>query len=119
MDTAALVDAWRATLRPGRAWVAFANGTCVVLKDPKDARSEATALLRRYGPVGPGGPSADFGTVTLDDGRGWVVTGHHPDILVLVTAGEAPGGEDVVIGLLGRQKRAEDAARLEIVHVEG
>jgi hypothetical protein len=114
MDLAAT---WRATLAPGRAWVAFANGTCVVLKDPKDARSEAIELLRRYGPVAPGGPSADFGTITLDDGRGWVVTGHHPDILVYVAPEEAPGAE-IGVGLLGRAKRAADAEELEVVHVQ-
>jgi hypothetical protein len=47
------------------------------------------------------------------------VTGHHPDILTYVSPDEvAEQNNDLVIGLLGRSKRDQDAAELMIIHVE-
>ena len=67
------------------------------------------ALLREFGAVQVGTPSADLCGVTLSDGSGWVVTGHHPDILNFVFADEGDDDNHVPIGLLGRSLRAMDA----------
>jgi hypothetical protein len=56
----------------------------------------------------------------LPDGLGWVVTGHHDDILTLVGPDEGSSQDinDLVVGLLGRPKRDQDSTELHIVHVE-
>jgi ribA/ribD-fused uncharacterized protein len=114
------VELWRAVISgPEKSWVLFAAGTCVILADPTvagDLAVLARAVLAEHGPVHVATPSADFSVIALEAGRGWVVGGDHPDILVHVAAGEA-GGE-LAAGLLGRRRRADDAAGLEVIHVE-
>ena len=48
------------------------------------------------------------------------MTGHHDDILTLVGPDEVSteGADDLVIGLLGRSKRHQDAEGLVVIHVE-
>lgn len=121
MQGADLVIAWRALINgPGKSWVLFEYGTCVLLMEPEaDLAAQATALLREYGPVHAGSSFGDFSTITLEDGRGWVVTCHHDDILTLVGPDEiSADAEDVVVGLLGRSKRGQDAEELRVLHVE-
>lgn len=121
MEGAQLIEAWRTTINgPGKSWVLFENGTCVILMNPgADLAAQATALLREFGPVHAGSSFGDFSTITLEDGRGWVVTCHHGDILTFVGPDEAsPDAVDVVIGLLGRAKRGQDADELRVLHVE-
>lgn len=121
MEGAELVEAWRATINgPGKSWVLFENGTCVILTEPEaDLAAQATVLLREYGPVHAGSSFGDFSTITLEDGRGWVVTCHHDDILTFMGPDEVSSdAEDLVIGLLGRSKRGQDAEQLRVLHVE-
>jgi len=121
VEGAELVEAWRATINgPEKSWVLFENGTCVILLEPEaDLAAQATALLREFGPVHAGSSFGDFSTITLEDGRGWVITCHHNDILTFVGPDEAsPDAQDVVIGLLGRSKRGQDAEQLRVLHVE-
>src|SRR5262245_39550437 len=122
MDSAELVAAWRYIINsPDKSWALFENGTCVVLMDPAgDLAGQAVELLREHGPVRPGSSFGDFGTITLDDGRGWVVTCHHNDILTYVAPDEVgtDSANDLVVGLLGRSKRGQDAEDLRVVHVE-
>ena len=124
-DVNALVDIWRRiVVGEGKSWVLFEHGTCVVLKaDPSEGLEEQSkALLKEWGPVVVGTPAGDFDVLDLQDDPGWVVTCHHPDILTYVGADEFPEGaepNDLIIGLLGRSKRAQDAEELEVVHVEG
>ncbi len=121
MEGAGLVEAWRDTINgPGKSWVLFQNGTCVILMQPEaDLAGQATALLREWGPVHAGSSFGDFNVVTLDNGRGWVVTCHHSDILTMVGPDEVgPDAADVMIGLLGRSKRGQDATELQVLHVE-
>lgn len=121
MEGSDLIAAWRATINgPGKSWVLFENGTCVILMVPEtDLASQATALLGKWGPVGVGSSFGDFSTIELDDGRGWVVACHHPDILTFVGMDEigVPTPE-VAIGLLGRLKRGQDAEQLRVLHIE-
>lgn len=108
----------KAVRNPATPWVMFANGTVVFLPgETGDLAAAAARTLAGVGPAQPGTPSADFRVVTLDDG--WLVGGHHPDIFTVV-APEEPGDSpsDVVVGLMGRQKRDEDAGTLEVIHVE-
>jgi hypothetical protein len=122
MDPAESAAAWRDVINgPDKSWVVFENGTCVVLTDPADdLAGQAVAILREHGPVHPGSSYGDFGTITLDDGRGWVVTCHHNDILTYVAPDEvdADRASDLIVGLLGRSKRGQDAEELRVVHVE-
>lgn len=58
--------------------------------------------------------------IELANYPGWVVTSHHPDILTYVGPDEFEEAEpaEVMVGLIGRGKREQDAAELSIVHVE-
>jgi methyltransferase (TIGR00027 family) len=114
------IEALRRAVLPGRAWVLFRNGTYVVFTEAtKDMGARASDLLREWGPVNPGSPAGDFAVVSLNDAPGWVVTGHHPDILTYVAPDEAPDSPtDLAIGLLGRAKRSLDAEELVVVHEE-
>lgn len=105
---------------PGKSWVLFEHGTCVILMEPEvDLAAQAVALLQQYGPVHAGSSFGDFGMIKLKDGRGWVVTCHHSDILTFVGADEAgPDASEMVVGLLGRSKRAQDAEDVRVMHVE-
>jgi hypothetical protein len=120
-------DVYVATMRrvlrgTGKSFIVFERGTVVVVVGAEpdvDLAARAVALLSEWGPVHVGTPAGDFNVITLPDGLGWAVTCHHPDIITLVALGEAPGGAlDLLVGLLGRSKRAEDAERLSVVHVE-
>ena len=118
-----LAAVWRRIIRgEDKSWVVFAHGTCVVLPQPRrrdDLAKRATEILRTYGPVHPGSPAGDFGTVTLDPGPGWVVWGHHNDVLTYVGPDEVDeDDDDLVIGLHGRGKRDSDGHELTVVHVE-
>lgn len=130
MPQESYVDAWRRIIiGDHKSWVAFTNGTCVVMPNAAataDLAVEAVALLREYGPVRAGSAAGDFGTITLDPGPGWVVYGHHNDVLTYVAPDEVASGDpgagatpnDLTIGLLGRGKRDQDGRELQVIHVE-
>lgn len=121
MDVQDRIDIWRSIIAdPAIAWVLFEQGTCVLLGRPTDdPTAEARALLRVCGPVLAGSAAGDFRVSELEGGRGWVVGSHHPDILTLVVPQEVDAdAREVAVGLLGRSKRAQDAARLRVRHVE-
>ncbi len=89
----------------------FAHGTCVVLAGPTgDLAEQAAAILAEYGPVRPGGPADNFATITLDAAPGWVVSGHHPDMLTYVAPEDVTEPNDLMVGLTGRANRDRDAA---------
>lgn len=117
-----LATVWRRVIRgAGKSWVVFAHGTCVVLPGPEpavDLAARAIEILRQHGPVQAGTPAGDFGTITLDPGPGWVVYGHHADVLTYVGPDEASGKSDLSVGLRGRRKRDQDGHELRVVHVE-
>jgi hypothetical protein len=117
-----LIEVWRSIIvGDEKSWVLFKNGTCVILMEPEtDLSSQALALMKEWGPVHAGSSAGDFGTVDLTNAPGWVVTSHHNDILTYVAPEEVgpPDSTDLVVGLLGRGKRDQDARELEIIHVE-
>ncbi|SCK16631.1 hypothetical protein YW7DRAFT_01117 [Streptomyces sp. AmelKG-E11A] len=120
--TETLIDVWRRLLAdPRKTWVLFEHGTCVVLPDPTgDPTAGAVEVLSRSGPVAAGSAGGDFGVIAPDAAEGWVVTGHHPDVLTYVFPDEVPGPEptELAIGMYGRTKRGLDGAALHAVHVE-
>ncbi len=113
------IEVYRSFL-PGKSWVLFANGTCVVASDPaSDIRAQAIDILRLHGPVHAGTDTADFNIVDADGLPGKIITCHHPQILAYVAFEEAPpGANELVIGLMGRARRDLDAQELSVVHVE-
>jgi hypothetical protein len=116
------VEAWRRTIQGDhKSWVVFRHGTCVVLSDPDpdaDLAAEAIIILREFGPVHPGSPAGDFGTITLDPAPGYVVYGDHNDVLTFVAPDELTDTTDLAIGLHGRRKRDRAGHDLEVVLVE-
>jgi hypothetical protein len=122
MNGAELIEAWRATLAGlGMPWVLFENGTCIVLTEPgSDLTAQAKAILREFGRAGDASEFGDFAaTIPLDDGRGWLVAGHHSDIVTFVSRDElAPGAPETAIGRIGRTKREQDTEHLRVLHVE-
>ncbi|MDQ3705693.1 MAG: hypothetical protein M3437_10810 [Chloroflexota bacterium] len=124
MTGPSLIDTWRKIIvGEGKSWVLFEHGTCVILTSPvEDLAGAATALLKDWGPVIPGTPAGDFNVIALHEDPGWVVTSHHADILTYVGKdefGEGEAPDDMVIGLIGRARRHQDAQELQIVHTEG
>src|SRR5918998_1702225 len=118
-----LIDIWRRIIiGEGKSWVLFEHGTCVILTSPvADLAGAAMALLKEWGPVIVGTLAGDFNVIALQDDPGWVVTSHHPDILTYVGTDEFEGGatpDDMIIGLTGRSKRAQDAEELQVIHTE-
>ena len=116
-----LVQILRDTIHcPDISWVLFENGTYVIISGPEaDLATQATTLLRMWGPVYPGSSFADFTTMTLNNQLGWVVICHHNDILTFVSMDEVDQNtDDLKVGLLGRFKRGKDAQDLHILHVE-
>ena len=117
-----LIDTWRRIIvGGGKSWVLFEHGTCVILTGPApDPAAQAIDLLREWGPVVVGTPAGDFNVVKLQDDPGWVVTSHHPDILTYVGQNDVHGQvpDDMIIGLIGRSRRGQDAEELKVIHTE-
>jgi len=49
---------------------------------------------------------------------GWVVTGHHSDVLTYVAPDEVSEPTDLTIGLTGRANRDRDGRELQVIHIE-
>jgi hypothetical protein len=119
-----LVATWRMLITDeARSWVLFENGTCVALPDAEpgeDLAALAAALMREWGPVQVGTPSADFNVLPLSGHPGWVVTCHHPDILVYLSPDDMVTEDtpEMMIGLIGRSRRDLDSQELKVVHVQ-
>ncbi len=116
-----LVDVWRQIIIGSqKSWVLFSHGTCVILTHPEqDIAAQATAIMKQWGPVHAGSSAGDFDTITLSQYPGWVVTGHHQDMLNYVSPDELrKTPTDVMVGLLGRSKRNQDGEDPQVVHVE-
>ena len=108
---AAMVEAVRSIIKPGRRWVLFEHGTVVVVDDESVDDPTALAMLKVASDEGeaPGTAAGDF-AVEAVEGRGWVVGSHDPDIFTFVPATEVtPGSSDVVVGLAARTARGADA----------
>lgn len=120
MNTEALIDVWQRLLPdPRKSWVLFEHGTCVVLTDPDGGLADrATEILAEFGPSRAGTPAGDFGVIDLKDADGWVVTGHHNDVLTYVGPDEPRDPSELSVGLFGRSKRHQDGTALRVVHVE-
>ncbi|MFD7552511.1 hypothetical protein ACFV0R_30145 [Streptomyces sp. NPDC059578] len=120
MTTPTLITTWRTLLAdPHKTWALFEHGTCVVLATASgDPAGRAAELLAQFGPVSAGSAAGDFGVIAPDTVEGWVVTGHHPDVLTYVAPQEVAEPTELSIGLYGRTKRALDAVGLRIVHLE-
>ncbi|WP_129308619.1 hypothetical protein [Streptomyces sp. L2] len=50
--------------------------------------------------------------------EGWVVTGHHRDVLTYVAPGEPGDRSQTAVGMYGRGKRDRDGTELRVIHVE-
>jgi len=109
-------EAWSKVMKPGRDWVAFLFGTCVVVPSgEREPKAAALALLAERGPVVAGTPSGDFNVSEMPAEFGWLVSFDHPDILARVSRATAGASPDMVIGLTGRAARARDAEALAVV----
>ena len=116
------VETWRKVItEDNKCWVIFENGTCVIIREPKeDLAAQAIDIMKEYGPVHVGTASADMGVIKLVNNLGWVVEGHHPDMLNYMSPDEFENEDpkDFVVGLLGRSKRELDSESLKIIHIE-
>ena len=117
-----LVETWQAIIiGENKSWVMFENGTCVILMNSQeDLATQAIDIMKEWGPVVVATGAADFNVITLKEHPGWVITGHHPDMLNYVSPEELEEDEisDVSVGLLGRYKRDEDSQSQKVVHIE-
>jgi hypothetical protein len=122
-EIANLVTLWRSIIQgEQKSWVLFEHGTCLILMQPEaDLAAQAHQIMSIWGPIHAGSASADFNVISLPNPPGgWVITGHHPDMLNYISPEEADtsNSSDLIIGLLGRAKRGQDAHSLKIVHIE-
>jgi len=126
IETNRMIAIWREILvKEENSWVMFEHGTCVILLEPEeDIRAQAIVIMKMWGPVVPGTSAGDFKVDTWEDLPGWTVFYHHPDMANYVSPeefGEESEDQirnDMIIGLIGRNKRNEDAKSHKIVHVE-
>ncbi|TAH38200.1 MAG: hypothetical protein EYC70_06150 [Planctomycetota bacterium] len=122
MVTQAWIAAWRRLFTDEwRAFVLFAHGTCVALKEPgQDPARQAAVELAEWGPVRGGSPAGDMLVTRLGDGTGWVVACHREGVLGFVAADEVEpaASNDLKAGLLARERRHRDAHELKVIHVE-
>ena len=120
VETETLIEVWQRLLAdPRKSWVLFEHGTCVVLPAPDGELAEqATDLLKKFGPVHAGSSAGDFGVIDVENVEGWVVTGHHNDVLTYVGLDEPQDQSQIAVGLFGRSKRHRDGTELRVVHVE-
>ncbi|KAL5333783.1 hypothetical protein BJX70DRAFT_45398 [Aspergillus crustosus] len=115
---------WRSILTHGStfSWVLFEHNTCVILTEPNtdDPATQAIEILKKWGPVHVGTPAADFNILDLpDETGGFIVLGHHNDVLNYVSPDAVEEGTShMAIGLIGRGNRHRDAEELKVVHVE-
>jgi len=114
------IDVWQRLLAdPRKSWVLFEHGTCVVLTAPDGELAEqATEILKEFRPAHAGSSPGDFRVIDLKDDEGWVVAGHHNDVLTYVGPGEPVDESEIAVGLFGRSKRHRDGTELHVVHVE-
>ncbi|WP_431242301.1 hypothetical protein ACQ9BO_20820 [Flavobacterium sp. P21] len=103
-------------------WVLFKNGTYIIFEYADrfpDIKSEAIRLIKKFGPVYPGGKSEDFDVTDLNKTKGWIVSGHGYGIYTYVSPQEIKSKipNIVDIGLLGRSKRDLDGRNPVIIHV--
>jgi hypothetical protein len=120
VDNQTLVDAWRRLLTgSGKSWVLFAHGTCVVLEHPTgDVAEQAVGILGEFGPMHVATAAGDFRVLELNQGEGWLVTSHHPDVITFVPRDDPEDPSHLAVGLLGRSRRDLDGTELSVVHVE-
>ncbi|KAL3494390.1 hypothetical protein BJX62DRAFT_197935 [Aspergillus germanicus] len=118
-------ETWRSILTGdgSKSWVLFEKGTIVILMEPTtdSLETQAIDILKEWGPVHVASPSADFNVIDLreDEAGGFVVTGHHKDVLNYVPGDKVrEGAPSMFAGLVGRGYRDEDAKALKVVHVE-
>ncbi len=100
-------------------WILFKNGTYIIIEgtsDEKEIKEQGLEKMKKFGPVHPGGPSGDFGIITLNQTEGWVVSGHGYGMYTYVHPSEfeRENPEDDEIGLYGRSKRDMDGLNPEI-----
>ncbi len=120
MNNSSYVEILRQIIISDASWVLFENGTAVFLVECEgDLERAATEVLRQHGPIEVGSAAGDFAVIELGDDIGWGVTFDHPDLLSLVLPSEINvKPSELMIGLLGRNKRSDDATGLKIVHTE-
>lgn len=121
-----MIAIWREILvKEENSWVLFEHGTCLILLEPEeDLHAQAIEIMKIWGPVVPGTSAGDFKVDTWEDLPGWTVFYHHPDMANYVSPEEFEEESedqirnDMIIGLIGRNKRNQDAKSYKIVHIE-
>ncbi|MFG2955148.1 hypothetical protein ACGF5O_15615 [Streptomyces sp. NPDC048291] len=120
VENQTLIDAWRRLLTgSGKSWVVFEHGTCVVVEHPVgDLAEQAVGILREFGPMHVATTAGDFRVLELQQGDGWLVTSHHPDVVTFVPRDDPEEPSHLAVGILGRSRRDRDGTELRVVHAE-
>lgn len=103
-------------------WVLFKNGTYIIFDDAdaiSDLEGEAIKVIKSFGPVYIGTPSADFDVTDLNKTEGWIVSGHTYGMYTYVSPNEikSPTPNITAIGLYGRSKKDLDGRNPLIIHI--
>ena len=117
-----LIETWRGIIQgDSKSWVLFEHGTCVILMQPEDdLAAQAKALLAEWGPVQVGTDLADFNVVKLenDPGLGGYLPPPGYPLNAPADEDEAEEPAEIMVGLMGRSMRDEDAKELKVIHIE-
>lgn len=123
METKSLLDNVRLAINPKfKDWVLFENGTYIIFDDItqiENIENEAIRLMKEFGPAHAGGPSGDFNVITLNETKGWIVSGHGYGMYTYVNPSELETNspDNITIGLYGRSKRNNDGENPKIIHI--
>jgi hypothetical protein len=114
-----LVQTWqRLLLFDPQPWVAFENGTCVLLAHPEaDLEAQAQAVLAADRSAKRDRASSDMRVTCPSEMPGWVVAGPNPSYVSFAEAG-GPNAKKENVGRIGRAKIEKDGETLKIIHVE-
>ena len=112
---------WKKIILAGRSWLVYENGTVVIIPDAitEDAlKKEANTILDEWGEIRAGSQYGDFFAREQNDTNGWLVGYPVGTVLNFVHNAESDTHNEMVMGMLGRQKRHRDWEERKIIHCE-
>jgi len=126
LDKDALIKQWKEIIILEKGiWVLFENGTIIkFLEEIDNIEDEAKNIMEKWGPVVAGTNLGDFSVFHIEDNPGWIVSYSYEDMHNYVSPEELKEATDsdsyneMIVGLIGREKRKLDAQTQNIIHVE-
>ncbi|MHA1221365.1 MAG: hypothetical protein ACTSQB_06495, partial [Candidatus Heimdallarchaeota archaeon] len=122
-----IIDTWKSILvQEENPWVLFEHGTCIIIiEEFKDIKKKAKEIMKEWGVVVPGTNLGDFSVEEWKEFNGWMVHYAFDRMASFVFQEELPELDQentefssITIGMLGREKRSNDARTLSLIYIE-